>query len=210
MPGGTFCVMKATCSVSAKKLSTTRSSTSRPTTRTGTSSSGISLVASSTSKSNLSAKSSSNSCTPSSHSGKSPLLIASHRSRRWKSGSAPLILTASFQTTDCRPCLGFQWNLTKVDLPLALTSRKVWTPKPSIMRNERGIARSDIVHMIMWKLSGVRLMKSQKLSCAEAAWGNSRSGAGFTEWTRSGNLIASWMKNTGMLLPTRSQLPSCV
>ena len=43
--------------------------------------------------------------------------MASHRSRRWKSGSAPLILTASFQTTDCRPCFGFQWNLTKVDLP---------------------------------------------------------------------------------------------
>ena len=42
-------------------------------------------------------------CRPSSHSGKSPSWMASHRSRRWKSGSAPLILTASFQTTDCRP-----------------------------------------------------------------------------------------------------------
>jgi hypothetical protein len=31
MPGTMFCVQKATCSVSAKKLSTTRSSTSRPT-----------------------------------------------------------------------------------------------------------------------------------------------------------------------------------
>ena len=31
MPGGTFCVMNATCSVSAKKLSGMRSSTSRPT-----------------------------------------------------------------------------------------------------------------------------------------------------------------------------------
>src|SRR3546814_4306187 len=46
MPGGTFCVQKATCSVSAKKLSTTRSSTNRPTTRIGTSSSGMILVAS--------------------------------------------------------------------------------------------------------------------------------------------------------------------
>ncbi len=96
-------------------------------------------------------------------------------------GSAPLILTASFQTTDCSPCLGFQWNLTKVDLPAASTRRKVWTPKPSMVRKERGIARSDMTHMIMWKLSGVRLMKSQKLSWAEAACGNSRSGSGFTE-----------------------------
>ena len=55
MPGGTFWVMKATCSVSAKKLSTIRSSTSRPTTRTGNTSSGMSLVGSSTSKSNVSA-----------------------------------------------------------------------------------------------------------------------------------------------------------
>ena len=26
-----------------------------------------------------------------------------------------MILTASFQTTDCRPSFGFQWNLTKVE-----------------------------------------------------------------------------------------------
>ena len=117
MPGTMFCVQNATCSVSAKKLSTTRSSTSRPTRRTGTSSSGMILVASSTSNANLSANSSSNSCSPSSHSGKSPGWIASHRSRRWKSGSAPLIFTASFHTTDCMPSFGFQWNLTKVDLP---------------------------------------------------------------------------------------------
>ena len=50
-----------------------------------------------------------------------------------------MIFTASFQTTDCRPSFGFQWNLTKVDLPSALTKRKVWTPKPSMKRNERGI-----------------------------------------------------------------------
>ena len=41
--------------------------------------------------------------------------MASHRSRRWKSGSAPLIFTASFHTTDCRPSFGFQWNFTNVD-----------------------------------------------------------------------------------------------
>ncbi len=58
---GTMCaVQKATCSVSAKKLSGLRLSTIRPIGRTGTSSSGISLVASSTSKLNFSACSSVN------------------------------------------------------------------------------------------------------------------------------------------------------
>ena len=136
--------------------------------------------------------------------------MASQRSRRWKSGSAPLIFTASFQTTDCRPCFGFQWNFTNVDRPSALTKRKVWTPKPSMKRNDRGIARSDMAHIIMWVLSGISETKSQKLSWADWACGKPRSGSCFTAWTRSGNLIASWMKNTGMLLPTRSQLPSCV
>ncbi len=32
------------------------------------------------------------------------------------------------------PSFGFQWNLTKVDLPLALTKRNVWIPNPSIIR----------------------------------------------------------------------------
>ena len=77
-------------------------------------------------------------------------------------------------------------------------------------RNERGIARSDITHISMWVDSGISDTKSQKLSCADCACGKPRSGSAFTAWTRSGNLIASWMKNTGMLLPTRSQLPSCV
>ena len=72
------------------------------------------------------------------------------------------------------------------------------------------MARSDITHMIMCMLSGVSEMKSQKLSCADCACGKPRSGSGFTEWMRSGNLMASWMKNTGMLLPTMSQLPSFV
>ena len=40
--------------------------------------------------------------------------------------------------------------------------------------------------------------------------GPSESGSGFTAWTMSGNLMPSWMKNTGMLLPTRSKLPSGV
>jgi hypothetical protein len=54
----------------------------------------------STSNSNRSATSSSKICRPSSNSGKSPAAIASQRSRRWKSGSAPLILTASSHNTE--------------------------------------------------------------------------------------------------------------
>ncbi|MNE83087.1 hypothetical protein D3C87_1953990 [compost metagenome] len=57
IPGGTFCVMNATCSVSAKKLSGIRSSTSRPTGCGFRISSGMIFVGSSTSKSKLSANS---------------------------------------------------------------------------------------------------------------------------------------------------------
>ena len=67
-----------------------------------------------------------------------------------------------------------------------------------------------MIHMTMCMASGVSEMKSQKVSCAVAACGKPRSGSIFTAWIRSGNLMASWMKNTGMLLPTRSQLPSLV
>ena len=86
----------------------------------------------------------------------------------------------------------------------------MWTPKPSMNRNDRGIARSDIAHISMCVDSGISDAKSQKLSCAVCACGNPRSGSGLAAWMRSGNLIGSWMKNTGMLLPTRSQLPAFV
>lgn len=35
-------------------------------------------------------------------------------------------------------------------------------------------------------------------------------GLGFSAWTMSGNFMPSRMKNTGMLLPTMSKLPSRV
>ncbi len=73
-------------------------------------------------------------CTPSSHSGNAPASIASARSRRWKSGSTPAVICASSHTSECTPSFGFQWNFTRVVAPSALTSRKVWTPKPSIIR----------------------------------------------------------------------------
>ena len=62
----------------------------------------------------------------------------------------------------------------------------------------------------MWVDSGIRETKSQKVSWADCACGQPRSCSSLTAWTRSGNFIASWMKKTGMLLPTMSQLPSSV
>ena len=124
-----FCVQKATCSVSAKKSSTVRS---RPAGRRAelhqllgddlggvedVEVEGVGEVVVEQLDTELPL-------------GEVPVLMASHRSRRWKSGSAPLILTASFHTTDCRPSFGFQWNLTNVDSPAALTKRKVWTRSP--------------------------------------------------------------------------------
>ena len=85
------------------------------------------------SKLNLSACSSVKICTPSSHSGKAPDSMRSHRSRRWKSGSAPEIFTASSHTSECVPYFGFQWNLTNTDSPASLTKRKLCTPKPCIV-----------------------------------------------------------------------------
>jgi hypothetical protein len=94
--------------------------------------------------------------------------------------------------------------------PAASTNRYVLTPKPCIVRSDRGSARSDIAHISMCMLSGISDTKSQNVSCAVAACGKPRSGSIFTAWIRSGNLSASWMKNTGMLLPTRSNTPSDV
>ena len=55
----------------------------------------------------------------------------------------------------------------------------------------------------------MRETKSQKVSCAARGLRPAAVRLFFlTEWTRSGNFTASWMKNTGMLLPTMSQLPS--
>jgi hypothetical protein len=96
--------------------------------------------------------------------------------------------------------------LTKVDRLSAFTMRNVCTPKPPMNRNDRGMARSDMIHISMWVDSGISDTKSQKLSWAVWACGNPRSGSCLAAWITSGNLMASWMKKTGML-PTRSQLP---
>ena len=70
--------------------------------------------------------------------------------------------------------------------------------------------RSLMFQIVWWVASVWSVTKSQKVSCADCACGISRSGCGLAAWMMSGNLIASWMKKTGMLLPTRSQVPSFV
>ena len=71
---------------------------------------------------------------PSSYSRNAPASMPSARSRRWKSGSTPAAICASSHTRECTPAAGFQWNFTRLVSPAALTRRKVWTPKPSIVR----------------------------------------------------------------------------
>ena len=178
---------------------------------TGAISSGTSFVGSSRSMpSNVSSALSGNTCTPRSHSGKAPASMASARSRRCRSGSAPPDSCASSQICECTPSFGFQWNFTSDVSPSSLIRRNVWMPKPSIIRYERGMPRSDMLNMV-WNVASVCSdTKSQKVSCADCACGISRSICGLTECTTSGNLMPSWMKNTGMLLPTRSWLPSSV
>jgi len=100
--------LKATCSVSAKKLSGLRLSTIRPMGSTGTCSSGMSLVGSSRSKSNLCSSFSSTICTHNSHSRASPFSISFHISRRLKSGSRPQSFWASSQISEQVPATGFQ------------------------------------------------------------------------------------------------------
>ena len=106
---GTICPgRKATCSVSAKKLSGFLFKVILPIIFTGTISSGINLVGSKRSKSYLCSSASGIICRPNSHSGYCPASMASHKSLLWKSGSAPLIFTASSHVTECTPKVGFQ------------------------------------------------------------------------------------------------------
>ena len=211
IPGTRFWTPKATCSVSAKKLSGLRSRTIRPTGVTGTSSSGHDLGGVEHVEAELVRLLLGEDL-------EAQLVFGEHaRLDRFPEVAAVEVrvgagdLDASSQSSEWVPAIGFQWNLTKRDSPCALTSRKVCTPKPCIMRKLRGRARSDITHISMCgRLSGISDTKSQNVSWALAACGIPWCGSGLSAWTRSGNFIASWMKKTGMLLPTMSKLPSSV
>jgi hypothetical protein len=61
----------------------------------------------------------------------------------------------SSQTQAVDAEVGFQWNFTSDVSPAAFINRNVWTPKPSIVRYERGIARSDMAHINMWVRLGL-------------------------------------------------------
>ncbi|OLT36103.1 hypothetical protein BJF82_10965 [Kytococcus sp. CUA-901] len=70
---------------------------------------------------------------------------------------------------ECTPARGFQWNLTSVVSPSALMRRKVCTPKPSMVRSDCGMPRSDMFQMV-WCCASVWVeTKSQKVSCADCA-----------------------------------------
>ena len=66
--------------------------------------------------------------------------------------------------------------------------------------------RSDITIVTWCRASGRLVQKSQLFSALRRLVRGSR----FTAWLRSGNFSGSRMKKTGVLLPTRSQLPSSV
>jgi len=211
MPGTRWPGWNATCSVSAKKFVGLALSVMVPTTCSGASSSGTIFVGSSRSiPSNVSSGVSGITCSARSHCGKAPASIASARSRRWKSGSLPAASCASSHVSECVPSFGRQWNFTSTVSPASLIIRNVCTPKPCIIRYERGMPRSDMFHIACAWPSVCSETKSQNVSCADCACGISRSGCGLPAWMMSGNLIASWMKNTGMLFPTRSYTPSSV
>ena len=75
-----------------------------------------------------------------------------------------------------------------------------------MLRQVRGVPRSDIRIVTWWALSGESVQKSHCMSLERSPV----SGRRFCEWMKSWNLLASRTKNTGVLLPTRSKLPSSV
>jgi hypothetical protein len=60
-------------------------------------------------------------CISSRHSGASPRAIASHRSRRWASGSSPASALASASVRFWMPCTVLKWYLTQNRSPSAFT-----------------------------------------------------------------------------------------
>ena len=104
------------------------------------------------------------------------------------------------------PCWVRKWNLTQTRSFAALIIEKVWLPKRCIWRKLRGMPRSDIVIVTWCSASGTNVQKSQLLSALRIPVRGSR----LIAWLRSGKRSGSRWKNTGVLLPTRSQLPSSV
>ena len=88
----------------------------------------------------------------------------------------------------------------------ALIIEKAWLPYKCIWRKLFGMPRSDIVIVTWCKASGSNVQKSQLLSALLSPVRGSR----LIAWLRSEKRSGSRKKNTGVLLPTMSQLPSSV
>ena len=83
------------------------------------------------------------------------------------------------------------------------------TPKPSIVRNDRGMPQS-LMFQNTWCVASVCSDTKSKRVVCQLRLRDLPIGMGLAGVNDVGNLMPSWMKNTGMLLPTKSKLPSSV
>ncbi|MPN04264.1 hypothetical protein SDC9_151500 [bioreactor metagenome] len=140
------------------------------------------------------------------HLGKSPFSIAFTKSSWPKSGFSPFILMAPSWVKFLIPCFDFMWNFTQTRSFLALIIEKVCDPKPCMKRYPKGVPRSDIRIRTWCSDSGFKLQKSHiAVALFKLVFGRR-----FWVWIKSGNFLASLMKKTGVLFPTKSQFPSSV
>ena len=205
MPGTMCAVQNATCSVSAKKLSGLRFSTMRPTGVTGTSSSGTILVGSSTSKRERLRLLLGEDLQPSSHSGIRAGLDRLPQVAPMEVGVGAgdlhrLVPVQRVRAGDRVPVELHEARFAaRVDEAEGVHAEAL---HHAVAARNRAVGHHPHQHVGRSRASARRSPRTCRARWPPAAspW----CGSGFTAWTRSGNFIASWMKNTGMLLPTRS------
>ena len=117
-----------------------------------------------------------------------------------KSGFLPETSLDSSSVKQSQPWRVLKWYLIQTGVPSSFTHWKVWEPKPSWWREVFGVPRSPMRYATWCADSGVRVQKSHCMSASRRPFLPRR----FWEWMKSGNFIASRMKNTGVLLPTMS------
>ena len=202
---------KATCSVSAKKFVGFASSVSgsdRP--APAPAPPGTSLVESRRSMpSNIWSGVSGKIWMPSSHAGKAPDSMASYEVAAVEVGVDPADQLGLLprEGVHAEPRLPVELDERRPTVGVDAAGRCGRRTPPSSDRSAG--CRGPTCSRCVWCCASVcSETKSQKVSWALCACGISRSGCGLPAWMTSGNLMPSWMKKTGMLLPTRSQLPS--
>ncbi len=138
--------------------------------------------------------------------GKIALFDASYRSRWWLSRSLATIASASCIGEIFDALLGLQMKLDPVSLILGVD--KTECVAAEAVHVAVGTGNTPVAHDDgdLMKASGKEVQKSQLFLALRMLVRGSR----FTAWLRSGNLRGSRRKKTGVLLPTRSQLPSSV